>query len=102
MGGWDYDATVRLLTDLAEISRRRGRTTKFGDWDEWPSLAALTGVRAELAAGGLRPLYLALLAGAYYIDDEYEGGPADDDAVEPPVPAGLAQLTAAQRTLADS
>jgi hypothetical protein len=26
-----YDAAVRLLTDLAEISRRRGRTTEFAE-----------------------------------------------------------------------
>jgi hypothetical protein len=71
------------------------------DWDGWPSLAALVGVRTELAAGDLRSLYLAWLAGAYYSGDEYEGGPTYDDVVEPPVPAGLAHLTAAQRALAD-
>lgn len=26
-----YDAAVRLLTDLAEISRRRGRSTQFAE-----------------------------------------------------------------------
>jgi hypothetical protein len=72
------------------------------DWGfEHPALASLIGVRAELARGDLRPLYLAWLAGAYYLEDEYERDPAYDDAVEPPVPAGLAHLTAAQRALAD-
>jgi hypothetical protein len=75
-----------------------------GDWVEGAedSLSAIVGVRAELAAGDLRALYLAWLSayggwaedeGAFYEDDE--------DAVEPPVPAGLGSLTASQRALAD-
>lgn len=106
----DLGTTSEYCNDETFSARRSGKNLVLefhseeesgGDWDEWPSLAALIGVRTELAAGDLRPLYLAWLAGASYIDDEHEGGPADDDAVEPPVPAGLAHLTAAQRTLAD-
>lgn len=66
------------------------------------SLPAIIGVRAELAAGDLRPLYLAWLSA-------YGGWERDEDAfdddheseVEPPVPAGLESLTAPQRALAD-
>jgi hypothetical protein len=70
--------------------------------DEEDSLSAIVGVRAELAAGDLRPLYLAWLA-AYGVwehdEDAFEDD--DEDLTEPPVPAGLGSLTAAQSALAD-
>lgn len=74
-----------------------------GDWVEGAddSLAALIGVRDELATGDLRPLYLAWLSavGAWELEDddeeEYQTCP------EPPVPAGLGELTAPQHALAD-
>jgi hypothetical protein len=101
----DLDTTSEYCNDETFSARRSGKNIVLEfhseDWDGWPSLAALIGVRAELAAGDLRPLYLAWLAGTCYIDDEYEDGPPGDGAVEPPIPAGLAHLTAAQRTLAD-
>jgi hypothetical protein len=75
-----------------------------GDWDEGAedSLAAIVGVRAELAAGDLRPLYLAWLS-AYgmWERDEDAFDEEDEDLREPPVPAGLGSLTAPQRALAD-
>lgn len=68
---------------------------------EYP-LSVIAGVRSELAAGDLRPLYLAWLAayggwerGQGYFDE------ADEDTAEPPVPAGLGSLSAPQRGLAD-
>lgn len=65
-------------------------------------LSSLVGIRAELAAGDLRPLYLAWLSayGAWERDEDafdYD----EEDEPEPPVPAGLGALTAAQRTLAE-
>jgi hypothetical protein len=75
-----------------------------GDWVEGAedSLSAIMGVRAELAAGDLRPLYLAWLA-AYgtWEREEDAFGYDEEDELEPPVPAGLGALTAPQRTLAD-
>ena len=75
-----------------------------GDWAEGAedSLSAIVGVRAELAAGDLRPLYLAWLA-AYgtWERDEDAFGYDEQDELEPPVPAGLGLLTAPQRALAD-
>jgi hypothetical protein len=75
-----------------------------GDWVEGAevSLSAIVGVRTELAAGDLRPLYLAWLAayGAWERDEDtfdYDEG----DELEPPVPTGLGALTAPQRALAD-
>ncbi|NRQ30918.1 hypothetical protein HII36_03575 [Nonomuraea sp. NN258] len=66
------------------------------------SLSAIVGIRAELAAGDLRPLYLAWLSayGAWERDEDafdYE----EEDVLEPPVPPGLGSLSAPQRALAD-
>ncbi|MCK2213696.1 hypothetical protein MF672_007840 [Actinomadura sp. ATCC 31491] len=66
------------------------------------SLSAIVGIRAELAAGDSRPLYLAWLSayGAWERDEDafdYE----EEDALEPPVPPGLGSLSAPQRALAD-
>jgi hypothetical protein len=71
------------------------------DYDAEALLSALVGARAELAAGDLRPLYLAWLAayGAWERDEDVFDRDADDD-LEPPVPPGLGMLTAAQRALA--
>ncbi len=75
------------------------------DFEDDPAawLAGLVGVRTELAAGDLRPLYLAWLAGCGALDDDddvFDRDGADGD-LEPPVPHGLGTLTAAQRALAD-
>ena len=72
------------------------------DYDPENLLSAIVEVRAELAAGDFRPLYLAWLAayGAWERDEDVFDRDADDD-LEPPVPPGLGTLTAAQRALAD-
>ena len=49
-------------------------------------LASLLPLRTDMAAGDLRALYLAWLGTA-------QGETLPDDALEPPVPAGLAELT---------
>ncbi|MWA02701.1 hypothetical protein F8568_020440 [Actinomadura sp. LD22] len=75
-----------------------------GDWVEGAedSLSAIVGVRTELAAGDLRPLYLAWLAGYGTWERDEDAFDADEeDDLEPPVPAGLRALTAPQRALAD-
>jgi hypothetical protein len=73
------------------------------DDDAEALLSALVDVRAELAASDLRPLYVAWLTayGAWERDEDTFDCAADDD-LEPPVPPGLATLTAAQRALAES
>jgi hypothetical protein len=73
-------------------------------WDYEPqgSLAAIVGVRGEIAAGDHRALYLAWLAGyGTWERDEADFDDEDNDEPEPPVPAGLRTLTAPQRALAD-
>jgi len=58
------------------------------------SLAALSPLRAELMHGDLRPAYLAWLLAVH-------SGDMGGDAVEPPVPAGLAELTASQEAMVE-
>lgn len=71
------------------------------EWDVEFSLGALVGVRGELLAGDLRPLYLAWLAGIgrwEIVEDAF--GDDTDEELEPPVPPGLAALSGPQRELA--
>ena len=72
------------------------------DHDAETLLSTIVGVRAELAAGDLRPLYIGWLAayGVWERDEDAFDSAAEDDP-EPPVPPGLNVLTAAQRALAD-
>lgn len=67
-----------------------------GEWveEERDRLAALLPVRAELAVGDLRALYLAWLGCAQL-------GEFDDEDAEPPCPPGLGSLSAALESLAD-
>jgi hypothetical protein len=62
------------------------------DGDGW--MKRLVGLRDELLAGDLRPLYLGWLAAAFQ-------GEVDEDEREPAVPAGLRRLTKAQKALAE-
>ncbi|MBF5044753.1 hypothetical protein FGE12_20300 [Aggregicoccus sp. 17bor-14] len=64
------------------------------DGEEPPSLATLAPVRALLLQGDLRPAYLAWLCGL-------QEGEREDDAPEPPVPAGLGKLDGPLEALAD-
>ena len=63
------------------------------DEDEW-NLSSLISVRAELALGDLRALYLGWLLCIQ--NAEFE-----DEDVEPPVPPGLGQLSASLESLAE-
>ena len=61
------------------------------DGDGW--MSGLSPLRAELASGVRRGLYLGWLASAQALD-------LDDVAQEPPVPSGLGALSTAQQMLA--
>jgi hypothetical protein len=63
-------------------------------WEETPDLGSMVGARSELIAGDRRLLYLAWLFAVQW--DE-----VDDEATEPPVPAGLADLSAPLEAIAD-
>ncbi|MER7012513.1 hypothetical protein ABT324_13930 [Saccharopolyspora sp. NPDC000359] len=97
VSSWVYDEFVVLDFVSDDL------TGEFAADDEAESLLEeLLGVRAELATGDLRPLYLAWLA-AYGVweRDEYAFDRDADNNLEPPVPPGLGTLTAAQQALAD-
>jgi hypothetical protein len=57
-------------------------------------LGSIIPIRAEIAAGDLRALYLGWLLCA-------QAGDLDDDELEPPVPPNLTRLTASLRSLVD-
>ena len=67
-----------------------------GDWDDDGSgwLGSLVSLRADIAAGDYRALYLGWLLCA-------QSGALDDDAVEPPLPPELAEPTAALEAFTD-
>jgi hypothetical protein len=66
-----------------------------GDWVEGEGhLSSMISVRAELARGDHRALYLGWLLRA-------QTGELDDDDTEPPVPPGLGQLSASLESLAE-
>lgn len=95
--------TARLYCagEHASVREKNGRVIltfhsddeEGGDWVEGEGqLASLISVRAELARGDRRVLYLGWLLCAQSSD-------LDDEDVEPPVPAGLAQLSASLESL---
>ena len=108
---WDESADHRETAGVFWVSGRNVILHLYAESedDEWVEgeedlLATIVGVRAELAAGDLRGLYLAWLLGipaGLNPDDPDDLDPDDADEVEPPVPPGLATLTGAQRALAD-
>ncbi|MGC0423160.1 hypothetical protein [Embleya sp. AB8] len=73
------------------------------EWEEdaEDALSSIVGIRAELAAGDLRGLYLAWLAGVGVWGDGEEFADDFTAEYEPPLPAGLSALTGAQRALAE-
>ncbi|MBT2456919.1 hypothetical protein [Streptomyces sp. ISL-86] len=104
-------ATPYALEESLSVWTRSGHTLldfqlsseDGGEWDFESSfsLSAFVGLRAELAAGDLRGLYLAWLAALsiWEVAEDDEEEYARE--AEPPVPAGLAELTGPQRALAD-
>jgi hypothetical protein len=103
-GLYCVDDQVRMSTTRDHVILDLTSEDDSGEWVEGAedSLSAIAGVRSELAAGDLRPLYLAWLSGyGTWERDEDAFGDEDEDELEPPVPAGLGSLTAPQRALAD-
>jgi hypothetical protein len=101
---------VEAYCDGEVVSLTRGKehvvidfTSQDESGDEWtegePWMPSLVSIRDELMRGDLRALYLGWLASlpARGWDDE----DLDHDEREPPVPSGLAKLSAPLRSLAD-
>jgi hypothetical protein len=81
----------RVILDLTQTLDDTGEDWALGGEGR---LAPILPVRAELLGGDLRALYLGWLVAV-------QAGEVAGDAVEPPVPAGLRELSAAQRSLAE-
>lgn len=64
-------------------------------WDHWELIDHLKTLRQEILDGDLRPLYIAALAVG--IDHNHD----PEESLEPPLPAGMNELTGAQRALAE-
>src|SRR5579863_9754776 len=92
----DTDTASVIETDSHLIlSLYVGQEEPDDYWEEpGGQLAAMVQARSELAAGDLRLLYLAWLLALQ--SDE-----VDDEATEPPVPAGLGDLSASLQAIAD-
>src|SRR5215212_3858901 len=89
-------------SDSASVRVHKGNTilTFHSDEEEseWPeeedALAALVPIRAQLAQGDLRALYIAWLRCA-------QTGELEDEETEPPVPPGLGELDGSLERLVD-
>ncbi|MFD5571162.1 hypothetical protein [Streptomyces cadmiisoli] len=104
-------ATAYARNEALTVWSRSGHTlldfSRDGEHDEeWEfetsaELSSLIGLRAELAAGDLRPLYLAWLAALSVRELDDDEGAEYAREMEPPIPYGLSQLTGPQRALVD-
>jgi len=91
-------------TDAARASRTgqqvtvdlhsREEESDYLDEADSALLASLTPLRAELMCGDLRVAYLAWLLAL-------QAGDVADEAIEPPLPVGLSELTSAQQAMVD-
>jgi hypothetical protein len=97
----DPQVSVSATRDHVILDLTSEDESGYEEEDLQGSLSAIVEARSELAAGDLRPLYLAWLS-AYGTWERDEEAFDDEDAevVEPPVPAGLGSLTAPQCALA--
>jgi hypothetical protein len=100
----DAETALRYCSsDWAEVHTRgdytilefRSENEEGEDWEEGPEgwLGGMIPLRADLMGGDLRALYISWLGSA-------ESGLLDDDDSEPPIPAGLGNLTAPLKALA--
>lgn len=99
----DSETALRYcFSDCAEVHTKGAYTildlrsdNEEGGWEEegedW--MSSLLPLRADLAGGDLRALYISWLSSG-------EAGLLDDDDSEPPVPVGLGKLSASLQSLA--
>jgi len=90
------DAASVIVTDDHVIISLYLDRDPVGDWVEGDGqLGTMVQARSDLAAGDLRLLYLAWLLSVQWLDEDNE------DEIEPPVPAGLGNLSAPLQAIAD-
>lgn len=85
-------AGEHVILDLVSDDEEGGRWVDGEEGEGW--MASVIPVRAELAGGDLRCLYIGWLLWV-------QEGDVDEEALEPPVPAGLGKLSASLRAFAD-
>ncbi len=104
-----------LAAEVLELATTREHATltftyrdeEGGGWVDDEDAAAwmpsLLPLRAQLLRGDLAPLYVAWLRGAQegVLSSSDEGEEVDEDALEPPVPAGLRDPSAALQSLVE-
>ena len=101
----DVKGLKRYESDFLTVHKKHERVlvdfnSNTEDDDSWDMdsqglMASLAPIRAEIAGGDLRPLFLGWMSGLY-IEEEDER-----DDLAPPIPEGLNHLTPAQEQLAD-
>ena len=108
------DPALKFRTTKEHLILQWERSSEEPPDDDWVEgegwMARLIAIREELERGDYRSLYLGWLHGAQWrltedlsdddLDYEIAGG-VKDGTLEPPVPAGLRSLTAAQQALVD-
>jgi len=89
-----FDAKCYSTGVILEWSFNDDSGDYFSNWDEAQSewMGMLLPLRDELRSGDTRPLYLGWLA-------RRQAGDLGDNDLEPPIPAGLGELTPAQQAL---
>jgi len=96
-------ADLYCVSESASVREQKGKTiltfaSHDEEIDEWPdesdALSALIPIRAQIAAGDLRSLYIGWLLSA-------QTGELEDEEVEPPVPPGLGDLDGSLERLVD-
>lgn len=93
------DAASVIVTDDHVIISLYLDRDPDGDWVEGDrQLGTMAQARPDLAAGDLRLLYLAWLLSAQWPDEDEEDNEGE---IEPPVPAGLGNLSAPLQAIAD-
>ena len=93
------DAASVIVTDDHVIISLYLDRDPDGDWVEGDGqLGTMAQARSDLAAGDLRLLYLAWLLSVQWPDEDDED---NEDEIEPPVPAGLGNLSAPLQAIAD-
>lgn len=102
-----HDDGLSITAGAKHVVLDFGSEDEDGDgWTEGEGwMSSLIPLRAELMRGDSRALYLAWLASIrdLVVDDEDDEVDEDDedDRIEPPVPPGLAKLSAPLKSLAD-
>ena len=93
------DAASVIVTDDHVIISLYLDRDPDGDWVEGDGqLGTMVQARSDLAAGDLRLLYLAWLLSVQWRDEDDED---NEDEIEPPVPAGLGNLSAPLQAITD-